>query len=61
MLNATTTSLSVAIPIVDDEIVELNETFRANLASVLLPSPSEISVTIEPATAEVVILDNDSE
>ena len=48
------TEISISIAITDDELVEIDENFFGELTT------DAGAVTIDPARAEVIILDNDS-
>ena len=52
--NVTVTEINISIAITDDELVEIDENFFGELTT------DAGAVTIDPADAEVIILDNDS-
>ena len=50
---------SVMIPIIDDDILELNETFRVEIG--ILNDEDRTCVTLQPNVVDIIIVDNDSE
>lgn len=57
MLSAVTTSQCVNITLVDDTIVETNETFLVQVEQVI--SSDDLTFGLDPEFTEVTILDND--
>ena len=55
----TTQPASVIIPIVDDDVLELDETFQAEIS--LQNSEDRNCVILQPNVVDITILDNDSE
>ena len=53
--SSSTTQIPVNIPIIEDDDVEMTETFSASLTV----DSSRFPVTLEPSTADISILDND--
>ena len=56
VLDADNTVLEISFSIVDDSIFELIETLSASLS---FSSSSVTGVTLDPTSAEIIILDND--
>ena len=50
---------SVMIPIIDDNVLELNETFRVEIG--ILNDEDRTCVTLQPNVVNVIIVDDDSE
>ena len=50
---------SVMIPIIDDNVLELNETFRVEIG--ILNDEDRTCVTLQPNVVDIIIVDNDSE
>ena len=50
---------SVMIPIIDDDILELNETFQVEIG--ILNDEDRTCVTLQPNVVNVIIVDDDSE
>ena len=56
VFNQTVTSHTIEVPLIDDDIFELNEVFIGNLVSV----SDDARVTIDPDMADINIVDDDS-
>lgn len=54
-----TSQVSLTVPIAEDALLELNETFKAEIS--LVRTEDKICVLLQPASVDVTILDNDSE
>ena len=52
-------SESVMIPIIDDNVLELNETFQVEIG--ILNNEDRTCVTLQPNVVNVIIVDDDSE
>ena len=50
---------SVMIPIIDDNVLELNETFQVEIG--ILNDEDRTCVTLQPNVVNVIIVDDDSE
>ena len=50
---------SVMIPIIDDNVLELNETFRVEIG--ILNDEDRTCVTLQPNVVDIIIVDDDSE
>lgn len=49
---------SVTVPVMDDNQLEINETFRADIS--VTQKSSKNCIVLQPGTADVTIVDNDS-
>ena len=59
ILTNTSQQAVAVVSIVDDNLLEINETFRAEISLVLMEDRH--CVVLLPSTADVTVLDNDSE
>ncbi len=57
IFNSTISTISVSIPIIDDDVDEITENFFADLALITVTD----RVIVAPAVATVSIIDNDGE
>ena len=57
--NLSRESYQVVVPLVDDELLEANETFTAAIS--LTQTEDRSCVVLRPNTVEITLLDNDSE